>query len=184
MIQSYSIRECRDVFGGQADRWSSGSESRGCEFVIFRRDPTRPKNDRKPAATMAPAPIPTAAIDRAANPSAAVSAPQHEQQVHLKPRPCRASRGNAAKEQELAERAACPRGPTAPGCNLPAQDRHRDRLRAGGTGTDPHHQHRDNPAFCRARKAGGATVRTVRTVRAHAEIAIRPTASRLSPCGR
>ena len=82
-------------------------------------------------------------------------------------RPCRASRGNAAKERELAERAACPRGPTAPGCNLPAQDRHRDRLRAGGTGTDPHHQHRDNPAFCRARKAGGATVRTVR---AHAEI--------------
>ena len=28
----------------------------------------------------------------------------------------------------------------------------------------------DNPAFCRARKAGGATVRTVRIVRAHAEI--------------
>jgi hypothetical protein len=72
--------------------------------------------------------------------------------------------------ERVAKSKTWPGGPTAPGCKLPAQDRHRDRLRAGGTGTDPHHQHHDNPAFCGARKAGGATVRTVRTVRAHAEI--------------
>ena len=52
--------------------------------------------------------------------------------VRTSGRPCRASRGNAAKEQELAERTACPRGPAAPGGNLPAQGRHRGNIPARG----------------------------------------------------
>ena len=50
--------------------------------------------------------------------------------TRARPKPRRASRGNAAKEQELAERAACPRGPAAPGGNLPAQGWHRGNIPA------------------------------------------------------
>ncbi len=85
--QPYSNRECRDVFGGQAGRWFSGLGSRDCDATdvasfgilascIAKRDSTRAKKtDNNPAATIAPAPLPMAAIDRAANPSAAVPAP-------------------------------------------------------------------------------------------------------------
>ena len=72
-------------------------------------------------------------------------------------------------------------GPAAPRCNLPAQDRHRDRLRAGGTGTDPNDQHHNNPVFCRAGKARGTTVRTVRIRPRRCRNPIRPMALRLSP---
>ncbi len=85
-------------------------------------------------------------------------------------RPCRGSGRARRQVQDLAGQPSGAGGPAAPGGDLPAQDRHRDRLRARGPGTDPHHPHHHDPDLLRARKAGGATVRTVRIVRAHAEI--------------
>ena len=76
--------------------------------------------------------------------------------VRTSGRPCRASRGNAAKEQELAERAACPRGRLRRAATF---------LRKVGIEVGARPSRTPTIRRGRARKRRGATVRTVRIVR-------------------
>jgi len=71
--------------------------------------------------------------------------------------PWRGGRGGAAEGQNLAGFPQGTRGPTAPGGNLPAEDRDRDQLQTRGSRTRPYYPH-----FCRPRKCRGTTVCIVR----------------------
>ena len=83
-------------------------------------------------------------------------------------RPCRDGGRARRQVQDVAGQPAGAGGPFAPGGDLPAQDRHRDRLRARRPGADADHPHHHR-AIIRARNRRGATVRIVRTVRRSAE---------------
>ena len=98
-------------------------------------------------------------------------------------RPCRDGGRARRQVQDLAGQPAGAGGPLAPGGDLPAQDRHRDRLRARRPGADADHPHHHR-AIIRARNRRGATVRIVRTVRRSAEAHSGQWLSHRKACGR
>ena len=81
------------------------------------------------------------------------------------------SGGRAHRQiQDLARQSPRAFGTATPRCHLPAQDRHRGVIRARRPGAHPCHPHHRRRRGSGAGTRRGATVRTVRTVRAKAEI--------------